>query len=267
MANESHKELQKTGSFGDWARKDIQYSQFQNYELTYAHFVRFPSWERWPPGLSPGVNWGLEPQCMMKSSNQKSSHISRKTNNFFLMVITLLLLVCHYPLPPPTLSKNSKSNAPVQNIQQIFPPKAKKYIPNFIFPHQWIASLAISWLILAKFRQGIQINHLICSQWKSKISWWMIIFTDNNLMKDDIINIIISIFSLSFLQYKNIGMSSTQKTSCDRPLDSATPLPIKDDLFLNYYTPLFIVWMIDSWWLFKHYFIMLFIWQIWDKPG
>jgi len=74
----------------------------------------------------------------------------------------------------------------------------------------------------------------------------MIIFTDNNLMKDDIINIIISIFSLSFLQYKNIGMSSTQKTSCDRPLDSATPLPIKDDLFLNYYTPLFIVWMIDS---------------------
>ena len=82
----------------------------------------------------------------------------------------------------------------------------------------------------------------------------MIIFTDNNLMKDDIINIIISIFSLSFLQYKNIGMSSTQKTSCDRPLDSATPLPIKDekkvtnfyDLFLKYYTPLFIVWMIDS---------------------
>ena len=252
MANESHRELQKTGSFGDWARKDIQYSQFQNYELTYAHFVRFPSWERWPPGLSPGVNWGLEPQCMMKSSNQISSS---KTNDFFLMVITLIfLLVCHHPLPPPILF-NFKSNAPVQNIQQIFPQKAKKYIPNFIFPHQWIASLAISWLILAKFRQGIQMNRLICSQWKSKISWWMIIFTDNNLMKDYSIKIIISIFSLSFLQYKNIGMSSTQKTSCDRSLDSATPHPIKDekkvtnfyDLFLKYYTPLFIVWMIDSW--------------------
>jgi len=43
MAAESHKELQKCGHFGDWMRKDIQYSQFQNYELTYAHFVRFPS--------------------------------------------------------------------------------------------------------------------------------------------------------------------------------------------------------------------------------
>jgi hypothetical protein len=43
MAADSHKELQKCGDFGDWVRKDIQYSQFQNYELTYAHFVRFPS--------------------------------------------------------------------------------------------------------------------------------------------------------------------------------------------------------------------------------
>ena len=221
MAAESHKELQKTGSFGDWARKDIQYSQFQNYELTYAHFVRFPSWERWPPGLSPGVNWGLEPQCMMKSSSSSSQKNNSKPNTFFLMVIMLLLLVCHYP-PPPPLSSNFKSNKVQQFQQKILSPSknAKKHIiPNFIFPQCWIASLAISWLILAKFRQGIQ-NRLICFQWKSKISWWII--TENNLMKKIIDNIIISIFPLSFHQY--IGMSSTQKTSCDRPLDStATP--------------------------------------------
>ena len=57
MAADSHKELQKSITFGDWVRKDIQYSQFQNYELTYAHFVRFPapfSWGLWRPGSSPG---------------------------------------------------------------------------------------------------------------------------------------------------------------------------------------------------------------------
>jgi len=43
MAADSHKELQKSVTFGNWVRKDIQYSQFQNYELTYAHFVRFPT--------------------------------------------------------------------------------------------------------------------------------------------------------------------------------------------------------------------------------
>jgi hypothetical protein len=43
-------------------RKDIQYSQFQNYELTYAHFVRFPtpfSWGNGQPGSSPGNKWIL----------------------------------------------------------------------------------------------------------------------------------------------------------------------------------------------------------------
>ena len=57
MAADSHKELQKSVTFGNWVRKDIQYSQFQNYELTYAHFVRFPnpfSWGNWQPGSSPG---------------------------------------------------------------------------------------------------------------------------------------------------------------------------------------------------------------------
>eukprot|EP00095_Tigriopus_kingsejongensis_P005325 maker-scaffold123_size333416-snap-gene-2.18 protein:Tk05325 transcript:maker-scaffold123_size333416-snap-gene-2.18-mRNA-1 annotation:"s-adenosylmethionine decarboxylase proenzyme-like" len=42
-AAESHKELQNCQGFGDWLRKDIQYSSFQNHELTYAHFIRFPS--------------------------------------------------------------------------------------------------------------------------------------------------------------------------------------------------------------------------------
>ena len=59
MAADSHKELQQRVTFGNWLRKDIQYSQFQNYELTYAHFVRFPtpfSWGSWQPGSSPGNN-------------------------------------------------------------------------------------------------------------------------------------------------------------------------------------------------------------------
>ena len=62
MAADSHKELQKNVTFGNWVRKDIQYSQFQNYELTYAHFVRFPtpfSWGIWQPGSSPGNTWIL----------------------------------------------------------------------------------------------------------------------------------------------------------------------------------------------------------------
>ena len=78
MAADSHKELQKSVTFGNWVRKDIQYSQFQNYELTYAHFVRFPtpfSWEIWQPGSSPGNTWNL-----VKSSGNRLLIFRRDAN-------------------------------------------------------------------------------------------------------------------------------------------------------------------------------------------
>ena len=70
--------MQKSVTFGNWVRKDIQYSQFQNYELTYAHFVRFPtpfSWEIWQPGSSPGNNWNL-----VKSSGNRFIFLWRDAN-------------------------------------------------------------------------------------------------------------------------------------------------------------------------------------------
>ena len=69
MAASCHKELQLRQHFGEWIRNDIQYSSVQNYELTYAHFVRFPSWEISPPGSSPGKK---------KKSSRRSSRRSRR---------------------------------------------------------------------------------------------------------------------------------------------------------------------------------------------
>ena len=79
MAADSHKELQKSVTFGNWVRKDIQYSQFQNYELTYAHFVRFPtpfSWGIWQPGSSPGNTWILPYSLYL---------LWRDANNYFFL--------------------------------------------------------------------------------------------------------------------------------------------------------------------------------------
>lgn len=43
VAAPSHQELKVCGRFGDWIRNDIQYCSFQDCDLTYAHFARFPS--------------------------------------------------------------------------------------------------------------------------------------------------------------------------------------------------------------------------------
>ncbi|PNF23869.1 S-adenosylmethionine decarboxylase proenzyme [Cryptotermes secundus] len=42
-AAECPRELEKTSSFGDWLRHDIQYCRFKNYDLTYAFYSKFPS--------------------------------------------------------------------------------------------------------------------------------------------------------------------------------------------------------------------------------
>ena len=208
MAAESHKELQKTGRFGDWARKDIQYSQFQNFELTYAHFIRFPSWERSPPGSSPGVNWGLEPQCM-----ERSFYVVN-------LILTFLLIISILISPP----RKCNIVPPFENLNIL---KNANYGTFLYFPKPimyWTASLAISWLILANYRQSIQ-NRLICAQWKSKISWWNISkFYEKNIFE---INDIFLQFK-TFHQYYFIGMRITQETSCDRWLDSTTNIIEKE---------------------------------------
>lgn len=37
-------ELDYNTSMGEWKRRDIQYCRFTGYDLTYAHYSKFPSW-------------------------------------------------------------------------------------------------------------------------------------------------------------------------------------------------------------------------------
>ena len=156
MAAESHKELQKCGHFGDWMRKDIQYSQFQNYELTYAHFVRFPSWERWPPGSSPGRNSEVKTSQISRSQVKKP-----KSNSLFVLALCFLTIISNsitiYEVP-------TIQNKYFWQYQQI---KRKLFEPIRI----WSGSLAISWITFDHVFHSIK-SDLICSKWRSKISWY-----------------------------------------------------------------------------------------------
>ena len=157
MAAESHKELQKCGHFGDWMRKDIQYSQFQNYELTYAHFVRFPSWERWPPGSSPGRNSEVETGQISRIQVKKSN-----SNSLFVLALCFLTIISNSI----TISEvpTTIQNKYFWQYQQI---KRKLFEPIRI----WSGSLAISWITFDHVFHSIK-SDLICSKWRSKISWY-----------------------------------------------------------------------------------------------
>ena len=136
-AADSHQELRKCNRFGDWLRKDAQYSQFQNYELTYAHFVRFPSWGKSLPGSSPG-RISREVQIPHRFSSQ---NLSLK----LLLLISILHILTQY--------------------------QALKSVQKLILKSLLLQKMRISSKNPAK--HYVQ-NRLLCSQWRSKISWWYI---------------------------------------------------------------------------------------------
>lgn len=43
-AHEATHDLDYSTSIGEWTRRDIQYCRFKSYDLTYAHYSKFPSW-------------------------------------------------------------------------------------------------------------------------------------------------------------------------------------------------------------------------------
>ncbi len=164
MAAESHKELQKCQDFGGWVRKDIQYSQFQNYELTYGHFVRFPSWGHWPPGSSPG-----RIRTTRTSSTTSSSSPSRPSTTFHrkkkplvttlpsshLLLINFILVFQIHSIScftPPILPANPLCNA-------------------WISLDELILSLIRVKLNLFRLIQNNIRSRLLSSKWNWKISW------------------------------------------------------------------------------------------------
>ena len=97
MAASCHKELQVRQHFGEWIRNDIQYSSVQNYELTYAHFVRFPSWEISPPGSSPGKMISHRSR-RRRRNNRKSRRNIRRCSPFLVLRDSAPFLLGKRPL-------------------------------------------------------------------------------------------------------------------------------------------------------------------------
>ena len=162
MAAESHKELQKCQDFGGWVRKDIQYSQFQNYELTYGHFVRLPSWGHWPPGSSPGRIRTTRTSSTTSTSShsrpsttfdrKKKSHVT--TLPFFDLLLNFILF---FPIHPFSSFRTTNSANPLRKV--------------WISLDELILSLIHVKLNLFRLIKNNIRSRLLSSKWNGKISW------------------------------------------------------------------------------------------------
>ena len=199
-AADSHQELRKCSRFGDWLRKDAQYSQFQNYELTYAHFVRFPSWGKSLPGSSPG-----------RIREVQIPHFSSQIFSFYLSLLLISFITQNQVL-------KSIQNHLIKSLLTSKNP-AKHYIQNrLLCSAQWRSK--ISWWyiqiqnVLAVFLEFIAFQYFELA-WDNNTKFPVIAFSQNENsitdIKDDdaedytpIIPLICSIFWPMYPQKKNM---------------------------------------------------------------
>lgn len=137
-------ELDYKTSIGEWKRRDIQYCRFPGYDLTYAHYTKFPS-------------WGLQDLISVTEVNQISH-------------------TYHYPLPIHKYLNDthfceklilSKSEQ-IQKLQQLLVESTAHEYFNAI------ANIFVNLLYCAQLLR-FYINEysplLLFSWWRDKVSW------------------------------------------------------------------------------------------------
>lgn len=137
-------ELDYKTSIGEWKRRDIQYCRFPGYDLTYAHYTKFPS-------------WGLQDLISANEINQTS-------------------YTYHYPFPiHKNLSDTHILEPFIVSKSEQFQKLQKLLVENTT--HEYVNVVANIFVNLLYCAQLLRyyINEysplLLFSWWRNKISW------------------------------------------------------------------------------------------------
>lgn len=163
--------LDYASSISDWKRRDIQYCRLESYDLTYAHYCKFPSWElQVMPSL--GANDTIIPAHLPHTthSNFHSTYFQSYTLLNVLFVQLTNILPCFQPtlsnFPFPIITTNAN------NLVSHPPFTNNKLNSNFVVAH------LIMMLILLQLIPFVLVYYIeecsplvLFSWWRNKISW------------------------------------------------------------------------------------------------
>lgn len=141
-------ELDYKTSIGKWKRRDIQYCRFPGYDLTYAHYSKFPS-------------WGLQAQALNQAVPQLSPH-----NYYPFAYSTYLNEVRIREKSSPT--KNVTPSVVIPELQQFINENTAQEYVNVV------ANACVNLIYYAQLLR-YYINAysplVLFSWWRNKISW------------------------------------------------------------------------------------------------
>lgn len=182
------RELEHIANIGQFKRRDVQYCRFDTYDLTYAHYVKYPSWglKRMPcvganntlfshPPTAPIPS---PPICLVKDNDDDDDESNKITQIPFVKFLIKLLHFFTFSSSSPHSENeketsfgqhgNMKNDSNEKQLENVLPPFA--YTTAMIFFIQLISVIFV--LNIEEFSSPL----VMFSYWRNKISWnWLIL--------------------------------------------------------------------------------------------
>lgn len=180
------RELEHIANIGQFKRRDIQYCRFEAYDLTYAHYVKYPSWGLKNKPCVEANNTLSSPSTPPPSSNPAPIPlaVSDESNNMTsqLPLMKLLIKLLHFfTLSSPFSDENQKGNLHQQqqsahgNDKNDINIKLSSVLPPFAYTTAMIFFIQLVSVIFVLNIEEFSSPLVMFSYWRNKISWnWLI---------------------------------------------------------------------------------------------
>lgn len=176
------RELEHIANIGQFKRRDIQYCRFDAYDLTYAHYVKYPSW-----GLKimpcVGVNSTLSSRSSPKAQKIATTYVDDSNKLSQLPLMKLLMKLLHFfTLSTPFSDDTQKGISQQQqqrrsthgNTQDEVNIKLFNVLPPFAYTTAMIFFIQLVSVIFVLNIEEFSSPLLMFSYWRNKISWnWL----------------------------------------------------------------------------------------------
>lgn len=169
------REFEHVDSMGEFKRKDIQYCRFDSYDLTYALYVKYPSWglKCIPCVGAADTTWHSQPP---PPSSATPSRVSYNTNNNNTVPVKFLMKLLHFfslssfLQSSPSADKATTTQAsPNQQSQQ--PESELSSLPQLAYTTAMIFFIQLFSVIFVLNIDELSSPLVMFSYWRNKISW------------------------------------------------------------------------------------------------
>jgi hypothetical protein len=176
------RELEHISNIGQFKRRDIQYCRFDAYDLTYAHYIKYPSWGlKIKPcvGATNTLSLPLSPLSSSKSTPISSSSVEDSNQISQIPMMKFLIKLLHFfTLSADTSQKDTqRQHSTNGNFENDVNFKQFNVLPPFAYTTAMIFFIQLVSFIFVLNIEELSSPLVMFSYWRNKISWnWLTMF-------------------------------------------------------------------------------------------